>query len=56
MCIVIGPCIMRAETSSIQDLIYAQKIILVTSLIFKNFENIFGNKQHQTQMMRQSYR
>ena len=33
--IVIGPCLMHSEVSSIKDLIYSQKIIAVTLIIFK---------------------
>lgn len=38
---------MRSEIPSFQDLIYAKKIIMVTGIIFKNFELIFGNSIEQ---------
>jgi hypothetical protein len=47
ICIVLGPCLMRAEVASIKDLVYSQKVIVVTSLIFKEFGNIFGNKRQR---------
>lgn len=56
MCIVFGPCLMRSEVSSIQDLIYAKKIIVATSKIFHNFEAIFGDKNEQNKIKRVSYR
>lgn len=37
ICIVFGPCLLRAEVSSIKDLIYAKKVIVVTSIIYQQF-------------------
>ena len=35
LCIVFGPCLMRSEVASMRELIYAKKVIVVTSIIFK---------------------
>jgi hypothetical protein len=35
LCIVFGPCLMRSEVASIKELIYAKKVIVVTSILFK---------------------
>ena len=37
LCIVFGPCLMRSEVSSIKDLIYAKKIIVLTNVFFIEF-------------------
>ena len=37
ICIVFGPCLLRAEVSSIKDLIYAKKVIVATSIIYQQF-------------------
>lgn len=42
-----APCLMRAEVSSIQDLVYAGKSVTVLKVILENFEAIFGNKKQQ---------
>lgn len=52
--IVIGPCLMHSEVSSIKDLVYSQKIIAVTLVIFKEFDNIFGNKKERVLAVRRS--
>ena len=52
--IVIGPCLMHSEVSSIKDLVYSQKIIAVTLIIFKEFDNIFGNKKERILALRRS--
>ena len=54
ICIVLAPCIMRAEVISIKDLVYSQKIILVTSIIFREFTVIFGNKKQREEAIRQT--
>lgn len=54
ICIVLSPCIMRAEVISIKDLVYSQKIILVTSIIFREFNIIFGNKKQREEAIRQT--
>ena len=43
---------MRAEVISIKDLIYSQKSIMVTSIIFREFDNIFGDKRARNQSIR----
>ena len=52
--IVIGPCLMHSEVSSIRDLVYSQKIISVMLIIFKEFDVIFGNKKERKQALRKS--
>ena len=52
ICIVLAPCIMRAEVISVKDILYSQKAILVTSIIFKEFVNIFGNKKKREALIR----
>jgi|LakMenEpi03Aug12_release.lakeMendotaPanAssembly.Ray.scaffolds.fasta_scaffold2198632_1 hypothetical protein len=52
--IVIGPCLMHSEVSSIKDLVYSQKIIAVMLIIFKEFDNIFGNKKERILALRRS--
>jgi hypothetical protein len=37
ICIVFGPCLMKAEVGSIKDLIYAKKIIVVASIILRDY-------------------
>lgn len=54
ICIVLAPCIMRAEVISIKDIIYSQKAIMVTSIIFREFDNIFGDKKARQQSIRTS--
>jgi hypothetical protein len=55
LCIVFGPCLMHSEVSSIRELLYAKKVIVVTSILFKQFETIFGNEGEQTNLRRNSY-
>lgn len=50
--IVIGPCLMRSEIASMKDLAYAQRIINVTIIIFKDFEEIFGTKKERNRLIR----
>jgi hypothetical protein len=52
ICIVLAPCIMRAEVITVKDIIYSQKAIIVTSIIFKEFSNIFGNKRQRQATIR----
>jgi hypothetical protein len=56
LCIVFGPCLMRAEVSSFKDLIYATKTIVVTNIIYSEFEAIFGDKNAQARLKRNSYK
>jgi hypothetical protein len=37
LCIVFGPCLMKAEIASIKDLLYAKKIINTTAVILRQF-------------------
>ena len=55
ICIVFGPCLLRAEVSSIRDLIYAKKVIVATSIIYQQFEIIFGDLQSRNLLKRNSY-
>lgn len=52
ICIVLAPCIMRAEVITVKDIIYSQKAIMVTSIIFREFANIFGNKKQRQATIR----
>lgn len=37
LCIVFGPCLMRAEVPSIKELLYAKKVVIVMRELFKQF-------------------
>lgn len=37
LCIVFGPCLMRAEVPSIKELLFAKKVILVMRALFQQF-------------------
>lgn len=54
VCIVMGPCIMHSEIASIKDLVYSQKIIVATLLIFQQFDTIFGSKKERMLALRKS--
>lgn len=56
LCIVFGPCLMRSREASLKDLLYAKKIIVVLSCIYRQFEAIFGGKREQNSLKRRSYR
>jgi hypothetical protein len=55
LCIVFGPCLMRAETASIKDLLYAMKVVSATSVMLREFEAIFGDQNSRNLMRRNSY-
>jgi hypothetical protein len=55
LCIVFGPCLMRAEVPSIRDLLYAKKVISATSVILQEFEAIFGDEHSRNLLRRNSY-
>lgn len=56
LCIVFGPCLMKAEVASMKDLVYAAKTIAVTNIIYSRFEDIFGDKNAQMKLKRSSYK
>jgi hypothetical protein len=54
--IVFGPCLMRSEVASIEDLANAKKIIVITGIIFNQFIAIFGDKNDRMKLKRNSYK
>ena len=47
---------MRAEKESIKDLMYAPKVIKVTTIIYEEYDRIFGNKEERAKLRRNSYK
>ena len=56
LCIVFGPCLMRAPTQSIRDLMYAPKVITATNIIYNEYEAIFGGQEERGRIKRSSYK
>lgn len=49
---VLGLCIMRAKVASPMDIIFTQKIIAVTLVLFNHFDELFGNKLERLKLIR----
>ena len=53
--ICIGPCLMRAKHATLQqELVYATKVPQTATVMFKMYEEIFGNKRQRMASIRQS--
>lgn len=54
--IVMAPCLMRFPTTSMRDLLCAEKTARVVAILISQFETVFGNKRERMQVLRKSAR
>lgn len=55
LAICFAPCLMWAKERSVKDIAYASKSVKIASVMFKNFQQVFGSPKDQKKLYRQSY-
>ena len=54
--ICFAPCWFRAEqSSSINELMYASKAVMLAKFMIEDFDNIFGSEEEREDLFRKSY-